>query len=120
MHRSLSTRRLATVAALVTLAPLAAACGGDDDDSAATVPATDPAGSPTTPPATGFDPARCAANEAVGTITYASSYDFAASASILEVVVADARGYFAEMCLDVELVPGFSSTNYPLVDAGEA
>ena len=75
---------------------------------------------PGTAPAGGIDPDRCATNEAAGTITYASSFDFAAAASIIDVVVAEEKGYFDELCLDVELVPGFSTTNYPLISAGTA
>ncbi len=77
---------------------------GDDDGAAAT-------------PAVEAD--RCAANEAAGTITYISSFDFAAAATILDVVVADAEGYFDEVCLDVEIVPGFAPSNGALVAAGQ-
>ena len=45
---------------------------------------------------------RCAANKAAGKITYLSSFDFAAAASILDVVVAKDRGYFDDLCLDVD------------------
>lgn len=63
--------------------------------------------------------ARCATNKAAGKITYASSFDFAAAASIVDVVVADNKGYFKDLCLDVELKPGFSSSNYPLVASSQ-
>jgi len=66
------------------------------------------------------DPERCAANQEAGTITYLSSFDFAAAASIVDVVVAEASGYYDDMCLDVELAPSFATTNYPLVAANEA
>ena len=61
------------------------------------------------------DPERCAANQAAGTITYLSGFDFAAAASIVDVVVAEQSGYFDDLCLDVELKPSFSTANYPLV-----
>ncbi|HEX4982308.1 MAG TPA: ABC transporter substrate-binding protein, partial [Ilumatobacteraceae bacterium] len=67
-----------------------------------------------------FPEARCAANRAAGTITYLSSFDFAASASIVEVLVAEQRGYFDELCLDVEIQASFSTANYPLVAANDA
>ena len=67
-----------------------------------------------------FPADRCAANKAAGTITYLSSYDFAASASIVEVLVAKAKGYFDAMCLDVQLKPSFSTDNYPLIAADDA
>jgi ABC-type nitrate/sulfonate/bicarbonate transport system substrate-binding protein len=127
-------RVLTGIAAVAVLA--LAACGGDDDDdttptnppaaSAATVPTA--TGATTLPPPGGdevasgepFPAARCAANEAAGTITYLSGFDFAATASIVDVVVADQAGYYDELCLDVELKPSFSSDNYALVAGGEA
>lgn len=63
---------------------------------------------------------RCAENEAAGTITYLSSFDFAATPSIVDVVVAEENGYFDALCLDVELRPSFSTSNYPLIAADEA
>ena len=67
-----------------------------------------------------FPADRCAANKAAGAIHYLSSFDFSASASIVEVLVAKQKGYFDDMCLDVDLKPSFSVTNYPLVAANEA
>jgi len=67
-----------------------------------------------------FPAARCEANQAAGTISYLSGFDFAATASIIDVVVADSNGYFEELCLDVDIAPSFSTANYPLVAAGDA
>jgi len=67
-----------------------------------------------------FPADRCDANKAAGKITYLSSFDFSASASIVEVLVAKQKGYFDDMCLDVELKPSFSTENYPLIAANEA
>lgn len=67
-----------------------------------------------------FPEVRCEANRAAGTITYLSSFDFAAAASIVEVLVAEERGYFDELCLDVKVVPSFSTANYPQLAANEA
>ncbi len=129
-------------AALLTVA----ACGGDDDDGAApsptvsptssaaastpaasepaTAPATAPAGSPPGVAAVTagqpFPEERCAANQAAGTIRYLSGFDFAATASIIDVVVAHQAGYYDDLCLDVELTPSFSTSNYPLVAGGDA
>jgi NitT/TauT family transport system substrate-binding protein len=102
------------VLAIGALAVLAA-CGGDDDDSGGDgAQAGDVvAGAP-------FPADRCAANEAAGTITYLSGFDFAATASIVDVVLAEERGYFDELCLDVELEPSFSTANYGIVTGGEA
>lgn len=67
-----------------------------------------------------FPAARCEANRAAGTITYLSSYDFAASASIVDVLVAQSKGYYADLCLDVDIKPSFSTENYPLIAANDA
>jgi ABC-type nitrate/sulfonate/bicarbonate transport system substrate-binding protein len=102
-------------AAAVTVALVVAACGGDDSSSKGD--AGNLVGSVTP---SGISADRCAANKAAGTITYLSGFDFAASASIVEVVVAKEKGYFDKMCLDVELKSSFSTANYPLVAAGRA
>lgn len=67
-----------------------------------------------------FPEARCEANRAAGTIDYFTGFDYAATASILEVIVADQAGYYDELCLDVEITPSFSVANYALVAADEA
>jgi NitT/TauT family transport system substrate-binding protein len=64
--------------------------------------------------------ARCVANRAAGHIVYLSGYDFAASASIIDVLVAQQRGYFEDMCLDVEVRPSYPADNYPQIAAGTA
>ncbi|MCU1366001.1 MAG: hypothetical protein JWN39_1640 [Ilumatobacteraceae bacterium] len=136
-------QRFKTGAVLAVLAITAAACSSDAKPSASTPAASTPttiAGTATTGAGTetsastatsggsgddgvttkGISDARCAENKAAGKITYSSSFDFAASASIVDVVVAKSKGYFDKMCLDVTLVPGFSTTNYPLIAAGTA
>ena len=129
-------------AALVVLTPLivVAACSGSKPhastatrtSSQATIGSTPVTGAPATAsPATvpavpvvaagqPFPADRCKANKAAGTITYLSSYDFAASASIVEILVAKQKGYFDDVCLDVKLKPSFSTDNYPLIAADEA
>lgn len=108
-----------------------AACGGDDPSTAGaggTVTAISPPQSlgPDTAAAGDvvagepFPAERCEANRAAGTITYLSSFDFAAAASIVEVLVAEERGYFDELCLDVEVKPSFSTANYPEIAANRA
>jgi len=96
-------------------------------EPAATEPAaTEPAATDTAPSGTegsgetAISDERCAANKAAGKITYISSFDYAAAASILDVVVAKEKGYFDDLCLDVELQAGFSTSNYPLVAANTA
>lgn len=129
--------RLRTTTALV-LVPIVlfAACGSDDDSSGgdSAVDGTDgsvestPEGSAPTSSAdaTGvvagepFPADRCAANEAAGTITYLTGFDFAATASIVDIIVAEANGYYDDLCLDVEITPSFSTANYPLIAENDA
>jgi ABC-type nitrate/sulfonate/bicarbonate transport system substrate-binding protein len=131
--------RLRTPLALALVAGVAlAACGSDDsstDDSStsdeSTATSTDASTAESTAPEStvggsdvvageAFPDDRCAANEAAGTITYLTGFDFAATASIVDVIVADANGYYDAMCLDVEITPSFSTANYPLVAENDA
>ena len=114
---------------LVGLTVVAGACASDGDSADSTAAdTTPPPTAAATPPADDvevvagapFPTARCASNEEAGTITFLTGFDFAAAASIVDVIAADAAGYYADLCLDVEVRPGFSSTNYPLVAAGNA
>ncbi len=132
-------RRATAVAGLLAFVVVAAACGSDSGSSADTAGETTAApttaaettAAPTTEAATttteasgvtaeGISDERCQANKDAGKITFLTSFDFAAAASILDVVVAKDRGYFDKMCLDVELKPGFSTSNYPLVASDQA
>lgn len=136
--------RMRTASALLTLALFSvAACGSDDgsssdtatestDEAATSDPATsDPAtsGPDTSDPLAvdtdvvagePFPEARCAQNQAAGTITYLTGFDFAAAASIVDVIVAADKGYYDELCLDVEILPSFSTANYPLIAENQA
>ena len=67
-----------------------------------------------------FPAKRCSDNKAAGTITYLSGYDFAASASIVDVLVAKQKGYYDDLCLDVDVKPGLFATNYPSIDDNSA
>ncbi len=125
----MSTRSIATIAvALAASLTVASACGGDNKASSGTTAASaaTSAAAATIPglvgsvTATGISPDRCAANKAAGKITYLSGFDFAATASVVEVVMAKEKGYFDAMCLDVDLKSSFSTANYPLVAAGRA
>ncbi len=95
--------------------------------SASTSPATTPVTTPPTAPAADqvvagkpFPTARCEANKAAGKITYLSSFDFAAAASIVDVLVAKEKGYFDALCLNVEVKASFSTANYPLIAGNQA
>jgi ABC-type nitrate/sulfonate/bicarbonate transport system substrate-binding protein len=116
--------RLAVPAlAVAALASFAVSCGDDDDDAAPTTAASalpTAAASPDVVAGEPFPQERCDANRAAGTITYLSGFDFAATASIVNVVIAEQEGYFDALCLDVELTPSFSTANYPIVAAGDA
>ncbi|MCU1504908.1 MAG: hypothetical protein JWM12_4262 [Ilumatobacteraceae bacterium] len=67
-----------------------------------------------------FPTARCAANKAAGTITFLTGFDFAASASMVDVFVAHSKGYYTALCLDVQIKPSFTGDNYPLIAADNA
>ncbi len=131
-------------AAIFFLVPLSliAACSDDEATTdSSTTPGTGVVATETTVPATPdttaappdtipsisvvtadapFPADRCEANKAAGAITYLSSFDFAASASIVEVLFAEEKGYFDDLCLDVTVKPSFSTDNYPLIAANEA
>ena len=135
--RSRSAAALATTAVL-----LLAACGSDDDGDTADTTAADTTAdtavgstddtsdtTATSEPASAgtdvvageaFPTERCAANEAAGTITYLTGFDFAATASIVDIIVADDKGYYEDLCLDVDVVSSFSTANYPLIAANNA
>lgn len=105
-----------------TMALLGTACGDDSDDGAAgtvTGSGTSVAGAGTVTDEA-ISPERCEANKAAGTITYLSSFDFAATPSIVDVVMADKQGYFDALCLDVDMKSSFSTANYPIVAANQA
>lgn len=114
-------------AVLLVATTLIAACGSDEGtdgsgpatsttDSSTTdsVPVSDvEAGKP-------FPADRCAANKAAGPVIYLSSFDYSASASIVDVLVAAKKGYYEAMCLDVQLQPSFSVDNYPQIAGNDA
>jgi ABC-type nitrate/sulfonate/bicarbonate transport system substrate-binding protein len=122
-----STRALSAFALVSTL--LFAACGNDTPTTApiTTAPEAPAKQASEAKPAAaagvtteGISPARCEANKKAGKITYLSGFDLAAAASIGEVVVAQKKGYFEKMCLDVDVKPSFSTANYPIVGANKA
>jgi ABC-type nitrate/sulfonate/bicarbonate transport system substrate-binding protein len=126
----MSRRRSAALLVIVTLA--LAACGDDGTSTDTLAPPTSASTIPDSVPGDSVPPVldvvadqpfpadRCAANKAAGPIIYLSSFDFAASASIVDVLVADAKGYYDALCLDVQLKPSFSVDNYPLIAANDA
>lgn len=63
-------------------------------------------------------PERCEANRAAGPLTFMTGFDLAAAAGIIEVVVAEDKGYFDDMCLDVTIQPGFAPGNSAAIAAG--
>jgi ABC-type nitrate/sulfonate/bicarbonate transport system substrate-binding protein len=124
--------RLRTTAALALAAVIAlTACSSDESSSDTADGDTTDGVSRTTSGTTqgddrgvvageAFPDDRCAANEAAGTITFLTGFDFAATASIVDVIVAEAEGYYDDLCLDVEITPSFSTANYPLVAENDA
>jgi len=119
----MSPRRSAIL--LATAAIVIAACG-DESGTDGTTAGTDTSTADTTVTVSevvagaAFPADRCEANKAAGPVVYLSSFDFSASASIVEVLVAESKGYYDDLCLDVQLTPSFSVDNYPLIAANEA
>ncbi|MGB3736550.1 MAG: ABC transporter substrate-binding protein, partial [Ilumatobacter sp.] len=119
------TRTIAFAAATILTV---AACGGDDESTSIASTAGATAGSTSTgvdnrlavEDGAPFPTERCAANEAAGTVTFLTGFDYAAASSIVDVIAADAAGYYEALCLDVEIRPGFSAANYPQVASGTA
>lgn len=115
------TRHLIVLASAAVL--LVAACGSDNPTSASTpgtdagnaVALTDAATNTIVNAGEPFPDARCEANKAAGTITYLTGFDFAAAASIVEIIAAEAAGYYTDLCLDVDIKASFSVANYPLI-----
>jgi NitT/TauT family transport system substrate-binding protein len=122
------TRTRASLLLAALLCSVTACSDDGNPPSLSGVPMTDPVpiGEESLPPNltvsadAPFPSERCALNQAAGPIVYLSSFDFTASASIVDVLVAKARGYYEDLCLDVTLKPSFSSENYPLIAANEA
>jgi ABC-type nitrate/sulfonate/bicarbonate transport system substrate-binding protein len=115
-------QRARFVAALAAML-IIGSCGEENTDSTeagTSAVTTAPAAGEAVVAGAPFPDARCAANRAAGKITYLSGFDFAATASIIDVVMADEKRYFDDLCLDVELQPSFSTDNYPIVSAGDA
>ena len=70
--------------------------------------------------ADGISPQRCDQNKKAGKLTYLTSFDFSASVSILDVIVAKDKGFFEKMCLDVDIKPGQAPANEQQVASGAA
>ena len=111
-HKLRSNKLRAALLSLVALSLIAAACGSDD------------AGDGTAGGASGGDALsaeeRCQNNQDYGSVTFVTGFDFAAAAGIVEIIAADAEGYFEELCIDVEIQPGFAPSNGALVIEGQA
>jgi ABC-type nitrate/sulfonate/bicarbonate transport system substrate-binding protein len=119
--------RFRTPAALaIATTILFAGCANNDDSTeTTTADKSAPAGETTgddmeVVAGEAFPADRCAANMAAGTITYLTGFDFAATASIVDIIVAEAQGYYDDLCLDVKIAPSFSTANYPLIAENDA
>lgn len=110
--------------AIITLAIASlglAACSSDGDDNTENESTTAPTDSGAEVVAgEAFPPERCDSNADAGTITYLTGFDFAATASIIDILVAESKGYYDDLCLDVEVRAGGSAENYPQIASGNA
>jgi ABC-type nitrate/sulfonate/bicarbonate transport system substrate-binding protein len=96
-------------AILLVGALIAAGCTPDENG-------TDPAGSNVSFPSAD----RCQANRDAGKVIFITGFDFAASVGILDIVAAEAEGYYDEMCIDLEIRSGLSPANSAAVAGGAA
>ncbi len=103
MHTA-RTIRTTAVAAVATGALVLTGCAAAQDDAPATSDV--------------ISAERCAQNAAAGPVLFLTSFAYAASAGILDVVAADELGYFDDMCIDLVIKPGI--TNIQVVSAGTA
>ncbi|MEM9651494.1 MAG: ABC transporter substrate-binding protein [Actinomycetota bacterium] len=94
---------------LLTVLLVAAACGSDEESAGGSSAGSDLSAEE-----------RCQANRDYGTVTFVTGFDFAAAAGIVEIISADAEGYFEELCIDVDIQPGFAPSNGGLVIEGQA
>lgn len=54
--------------------------------------------------------ARCAKNKAAGKITFITGFEYEATVGTIDPVVAAAKGYFSDLCLNVAIKPGSGDT----------
>jgi ABC-type nitrate/sulfonate/bicarbonate transport system substrate-binding protein len=126
--------RLVLAAALVATLAVAACSGsssgsGKGSGSAASSASSAPVSAVSSAPASsssaalpaairGISAARCAENRAAGKIIFLTPFQYAASVGILDVLAAQQQGYFAALCLNVDIKPG--GVNAALVSSGKA
>ena len=100
MTRRPHTRTAAALGAAAALVALAGCAAADDTEPVSADGDTGAA----------ISAERCAENDAAGTVTFLTGYQYQASASILDVVAADELGYFDDLCIDLEIQPGTGDT----------
>ena len=61
--------------------------------------------------------ARCDANKRAGKILFLTGFGYFPSVSVLDVITAREKGYFAEMCLEVDIQPSLPGESMVLVSA---
>jgi NitT/TauT family transport system substrate-binding protein len=119
--------RLALILFSALLMVFLAACGGSKNSSS---PAPSSSASPSASASSdasaspdgktdGIDwNARIEANKKAGKITYSTGFNYAASPPNVHAVVAHELGYFQELGLDVDVIPGLEAENMKLLAAG--
>lgn len=63
--------------------------------------------------------ARCQANKDAGEIIFLTGYGYFPSVSVADVITAQEKGYFEEMCLDVSILPSLPGESMALLSANE-
>jgi ABC-type nitrate/sulfonate/bicarbonate transport system substrate-binding protein len=116
----MAARPLGLLALAVAAAVVVGACGSDDNGSGAQGTSSSTTAGGGGDIRVGLPADRCDANRKAGKVLFLTSFDYAAAASIADVVAAKDQGYYDAVCLDVELQAGFSTANIGVVAAGQA
>lgn len=119
--------RLALLVFSALLLVVLAACGGSNSSSS---PSPSPSASASASPSPdanaspsgqtgGIDwDARIEANKKAGKITFSTGFNYAASPPNVHAVVAHELGYFKELGLEVDVIPGLEAENMKMLAAG--
>ena len=120
------TKKFIPLAALAVFTLATSACTSDSKAAQTTAPANQVTTAASTTAtaagvtADGISQDRCDQNKKAGKLTYLTSFDFSASVSILDVIVAKDKGFFDKMCLNVDIKPGQAPANEQQVASGAA
>lgn len=120
MERTMKKRSSLAVLMLSVLLLLSACGNGNSNSGSTSAAAPTPEVSESVEETTMDWAARKALNESAGEITYVTGYYFAASPPDIQMFVADELGYFEELGLNVNILPGLDYEGMKFLAAGQA